>query len=131
MRMSVSVSVSVIMRRSSRSRAGPALGRQRHHHRGDAGNGAHRLLRPRPDVFPDPRLGRLDVDREEHLAVVRGDLRQHLGDAERHPARGRDFAEAVENLLFGDAQNDISWRTQRSLAPHNRGSMEIYHSLYM
>ena len=85
--------------------AGLALGGQRHHHGGDAGNGAHGGLGLGPDGFPGPRLGGIDVDREEHLAVGRADRTQHIGIGERDPAGRLDPGEAVENLLLRHAQS--------------------------
>jgi hypothetical protein len=55
--------------------------------------------------FPGPRLGGIDIDREEDLAIGRADRAQHIGIGERDPARRLDLGEAVENLLLRHAQS--------------------------
>src|SRR6185503_7522249 len=39
-----------------------------------------------PDGFPGSRLGGIDIDREEHLALGRADRAQHIGIGARDPA---------------------------------------------
>ncbi len=61
-------------------RARLALGGQRDHRGGDAGNGAHGGFRLGARTLSQrARLRGIDIDREEHLAVSGGDRRQHIG----------------------------------------------------
>ena len=96
-----------------RRRAGLALGRQRDHRSRDAGDRPHRRFGLRAYAFPGAGLGRVDVDREEHLAVSDRDRRQHVGIGQRH-ATGRSHpAEGIQNLLLRNAHSRISWRRTR------------------
>src|SRR6516164_5288983 len=49
------------------------------------GDGAHGGFGFGANGFPGPRLGGIDIDREEHLAVGGADRAQHIGIGERDP----------------------------------------------
>jgi hypothetical protein len=66
---------------------------------------AHRAFGRSPHVFPGTRLGRIDIDGEEHLAVIDGNGREHIGIGERNPARRFHLCEGIENLLLRHAQS--------------------------
>ncbi len=82
-----------------------ALGGERDHRRGDAGNGAHRSFGLRAHVFPGARLMGIDIDREEDLAVIGRDRRQHTRFRQGGAARRPHLRKRIQDLLLRDAQD--------------------------
>ena len=75
----------MLLRRWSRPR--PTLGRQRHHGRRDPRYPLYRSFRLGADILPRPRLARIDIDREENLAVGSGYFRQDFRFGQSDAAR--------------------------------------------
>ena len=93
---------------ASGAATGLALGRQRDHRRGDAGNGAHGGFGLRAHAFPGAGLRGVDIDGEEHLAVGDRDRRQHVGIGQGDAARRGHLPKGIENLLLRHAHSRIS-----------------------
>jgi hypothetical protein len=81
--------------RRLRRRARLALRGERDHGRGDARQRAHRAFGLRAHVFPGARLDCIDVDGEEHFAVIDRDGGQHIGIGQRNPARRFHLREGI------------------------------------
>lgn len=80
------------------------LCRQCDHRASDTRNGAHGRFRLRPHALPGAGLGGIHIDGEHHLAVRDGDFGQHICVHQRHATRRRHLGEAIQNLLFRNAQ---------------------------
>ena len=64
----------------------------------------------------------IDIDGEEDLAVVDGDLRQHARFRQGHAARRPHLGKHIQDLLLRDAQDDllsaVELRTRSPLILH-------------